>query len=396
MSDTAINKIIQYGTAAARAAFTPSPAAGSQVLYLWYDTDAAPDIYAWDGSAWVQLNAGGGGSVSTTGSPTSGQLAQFSGASSITGINCAITPQGRLTLTTATPWLTANATAQTTVYYTPAVGNCVPVYDGTDWQIVPFTELSQATTDSTKSPAACTTNSNYDLFVWSDGGTLRCTRGPAWSSDTARGTGAGTTELEYVNGILMNKIAITNGPGADRGVYVGTIRTNGSSQVDMIFGGSGAAGGESTILGIWNMYNQKLITLQNFDNTDNWTYTTDTWRIKNNNNANKISFINGWKMNGIEAFNLIAGGNSTVNIAQKNAMGLNSTSAVATACVVAVSRSPNAGGGHSSCSTFRQMAPLGFNYVAPLERSAATGTSTWYGASVSLEYSSLFVLTTMF
>lgn len=65
MSDTALNKIIQYGTAAERAAFTPNPAVGSQVLYIWYDTDSAPDTYVWDGAAWVQINSGGGSGTLT-------------------------------------------------------------------------------------------------------------------------------------------------------------------------------------------------------------------------------------------------------------------------------------------------------------------------------------------
>jgi len=60
MSDTAINQVIQYGTAAARAAYTPNPAVSSQVLYLWYETDNVPDTYAWNGSAWVQINSGAG------------------------------------------------------------------------------------------------------------------------------------------------------------------------------------------------------------------------------------------------------------------------------------------------------------------------------------------------
>jgi hypothetical protein len=66
MSDTSLNKIIQYGTSTDRIAFTPDPAASSQVLYLWYETDNAPDTYAWDGSAWVQINAGGGGGGAVT------------------------------------------------------------------------------------------------------------------------------------------------------------------------------------------------------------------------------------------------------------------------------------------------------------------------------------------
>lgn len=56
MSDTSLNKIIQKGTTADRIAFTPNPAAGSDVLYIWSDTDSEPDTYIWNGSAWVQIN----------------------------------------------------------------------------------------------------------------------------------------------------------------------------------------------------------------------------------------------------------------------------------------------------------------------------------------------------
>jgi hypothetical protein len=61
-----------------------------------------------------------------------------------------------------------------------------------------FTEMSQATTDATKSPAAVANSSVYDIFLMERfSGTLRATRGPAWSSDTSRGTGAGTSEIDF-------------------------------------------------------------------------------------------------------------------------------------------------------------------------------------------------------
>ncbi|HEX7796064.1 MAG TPA: hypothetical protein VF456_17000 [Vicinamibacterales bacterium] len=339
---------------------------------------------------------GGSGTVTTTGSPASGQRSVFSGATSITGVNAASRPQGRVTLTTGVPYLVATVTAAGTIYYTPAEGNIVPIYDGTNWLDTAFTELSQATTDATKSPAACANNSNYDLFVWNDGGTLRCTRGPAWSSDTARGTGAGTTELEFVNGILMNKNAITNGPGADRGTYVGTIRTNGTATVDVIFGGTGAAGGESTIVGIWNMYNRRLASLINFDNTDTWTYTTDTFRVRNNNNNNKIQFVIGWQGDGIDATNLAYASNTTVQVYFVAGVGVNSTTAAATGSATGSARSIGSGQLMSLVGKYAGMAPLGFGYVAPLERAQASGTCTFYGDNGGTEFMSSFFLTTMF
>lgn len=73
MSDTSLNRIIQYGTTAQRVAFVPDPAAGSQVLYIWFDTDNAPDTYIWDGAAWVQINSAVvGGITQLTGDVTAG------------------------------------------------------------------------------------------------------------------------------------------------------------------------------------------------------------------------------------------------------------------------------------------------------------------------------------
>jgi len=39
MSDTSYPTLQHYGTAAQRAAFTPSPAGGTQPIYTWYETD---------------------------------------------------------------------------------------------------------------------------------------------------------------------------------------------------------------------------------------------------------------------------------------------------------------------------------------------------------------------
>ena len=153
---------------------------------------------------------------------------------------------GRLTLTTAVPMPSSDVTGATTVYFTPYKGNVVQLYDGTTWLPYIFAELSQLTTDATKSPAAVAVSSNYDVFVWNDSGTLRATRGPAWSGDKERGNGAGTTELGMLEGRYVNNVAITNGPAAQRGLYVGTIRSNASSQIE---------DSDSNRM-VWNFYNR--------------------------------------------------------------------------------------------------------------------------------------------
>lgn len=371
MSDTAYTVFQHYGTAAQRGAFTPSPPATGQPIYIWYETDTGNTyLYA---TSWTAISAGG--AVGT------------------------VTPMGRLSLTTAVPYLVSTVTAATTIYYTPAIGNQVPIYNGSAFTPTTFAELSQTTTDNTKSPAAVGNNSNYDLFVWNDAGTIRCTRGPAWTSDTGRGTGAGTTQLTRTLGVLLNTVDITNGPAALRGTYVGTVRSNGSAQIDFIVGGAGGAGGEGTILGLWNMYNRQWIVLTNFDNTNSWTYTTATYRLKNeaaSTELNKIKFVIGLQGDGIDALNNQLFSNSTADVLANTGVGLNSITAPATASSTGNGRSSLANATMSTIASYTGMAPLGFNYVAPLERSGASGTQTWYGDNGGNEQVSIFSLRTMF
>lgn len=193
-------------------------------------------------------------------------------------------PQGRGCLVSGQPVVQASVFGGTTVYYTPYVGNSVPLWNGSDFIETTFSEVSQATTDATKSPAACAANSNYDVFGWSDAGTFRATRGPAWTSDTARGTGAGTTELQLVSGWWVNKNAITNGPGAGAGIYLFSIRTNGAGTVDFIYGSAAAGGGES-VIGLWNVYNAVPVATLVQDSNAAHTYNVAAYRAYDNSGS---------------------------------------------------------------------------------------------------------------
>lgn len=430
-----------------------------------------------DGTAW-EIGIGTYTTAGTTLSralveSSTGSLLNLSGAATVAIIIDAnafnriplSVPAGRLTPTTGTPVISTGVTGQTTIYYTPYNGNTVPIPDAAgNWNTRTFTELSQTTTDNTKSPAACGAFACYDMFVWDDAGTLRCTRGPAWTQAqtftvtiaspavfsltshgfyegqplvfsttgalptgltagtvyyvisagltanafevstsvggsavntsgsqsgthtatqnlTVRGTGAGTSQLtRNTNGFYTNTVAITNGPGAGLGVYVGTICTNSSSQVDYIIGGTGAAGGESTFLGVWNMYNRVRTKLVNFDNTNSWNYTSLTYRIKNNNPNNRISFVVGLKEISVNARSSIVVANSTSNIGRSTALAVNSM--VSWALGYSSTGYCNGGGGGEgalSVAMASYMPAIGLSYVCPLESSGATGTCTWYG-----------------
>jgi hypothetical protein len=314
------------------------------------------------------LNSGTSASASTFWRGD-GTWATPSGSGGIS--NATIGPQGRLTLTSATPVMTTSVAAATTVYYTPYAGNLVPVYDGTNMVPTAFAEVSQATTDTTKSPAAVTTNSNYDIFCWIDSGpTNRCTRGPVWTSDTARSAG---TALVLVNGIFLNNASITNGPAASRGTYVGTIRTNGTSTVDYIFGAV-AAGGTAGVFGVWNAYNRVDVKTRVGDSTDAWTYAVaNTWRAANANTTMRVSFVRGLDEDAITADYMALAGAGAATIVYTG-VGLDSTTAFSGTTAFSLSSSAL-----PTPAKYSGIPGLGFHFVSALEANSTATASTFLG-----------------
>jgi hypothetical protein len=148
-------------------------------------------------------------------------------------------------------------------------------------------ELSQLTTDATKSPAAVAANGVYDMFVWNDNGVMRCTRGPVWTSATAR-----AMALARIQGVLVNATAITNGPAQYAGTYVGTISANAGSTVDFILG-TAASGGGAAVLNIWNHYNRHQVITRVTDSATAYTYSTATVRQANGSVGNQITYTIG-------------------------------------------------------------------------------------------------------
>lgn len=200
-----------------------------------------------------------------------------------------VSPAGRLTLVSGVPVPLTNSTAINTIYWTPYLGAQFPFYDGTSWRTTMLSQISALSTDTTKSPAAIGTNKVNDWFIWDDAGTTRLSHGPDWTSDTVRSAG---TVLTMVNGIYMNSVSITNGPAANRGVFVGTTRSSASS-LFLFYYGSNAVGGSDGKFWVWNMYNRVNFGSRVVDDTATWTYAVNTPRMLNNSVQNRISFVTG-------------------------------------------------------------------------------------------------------
>ena len=295
--------IAQIGSSGTLLAFTssvsppPTPHKGD----FWYDlTTGILSAYIDDNNTlqWVAINSGGGGG----------------------GFGLGVEPQGRLTLQSGVSVMVTNQAAKTTLFYTPHSGNQIPIWNGIGFGSNAFTELSVLTTDTTKNPAAIGVNKVNDWFVWNDAGTLRLSHGVDWTNDTTRAAAIGK-----VSGIWVNSTAIANGPGVGAGTFVGTTRSNASSQLDWIYGGSGI-GGVAGFFGVWNCYNRVTVSTAVLELASTWTALADVQRPFNNSVGNRVSAVFGLAEDAVNTF-ACATGYAPSNYGQVG-VGLNTTTII--------------------------------------------------------------------
>lgn len=287
--------------------------------------------------------------------------------------NAGVTPpQGRLTLQSGVPVMTTSQAARTTVYYTPYLGNQVPIYDGAGMAAIMFGELSASTTDTSKSPAAIGASKINDWFVWNDAGTLRLSHGPDWSSATARSAG---TALAMTCGILLNAMAIANGPAALRGSYVGTTLSDASGALNWIAGGS-AAGGSAGVFAVWNAYNRKPFASTIRDSTVSWTYAGG-FRPANNSAAMRVTLVQGLSEDTVTARYVMFHTNGPSSAGHAGIGFDLTTSNAGSGGEIPASASGNV---TASAST---VFGIGAHFVAAIEH--ATNAVTFYGSNGSAE-----------
>lgn len=174
--------------------------------------------------------------------------------------------QGRLSLTSGSPVTTADVTAATTVYWTCGGSTAcqVALYDGANWNIRTFTELSIAV------PA--TTNVVYDVTLQDNGTSTPSLVLLQWTNDTTR-----SIALATQNGVLEPAGNLTKR-------YAGTFRTTGVS---------GQTEDSCAKRYVWNYYNrvQRSLCLQ--ETTGSWTYTSAAWRQARATATNQVDAVFG-------------------------------------------------------------------------------------------------------
>jgi hypothetical protein len=296
------------------------------------------------------------------------------------GISPAVIPLGgRLTFAVGASVMGSNVAGGNTIYYVPHNAGYVPVYDGTSWSLADIgAGISQLTSDATKSPGACAPNMIYDLFVWNDAGVIRLSRGPVWTNAVTRGLA-----LARQNGLSVNAAAITNGPLAARGTWVGTFIADASALATWVRGSNGAAGAGKATLNLWNAYNRVGVNTVVGDTTLSWTYNAATWRPANNQTGNRVGFVLGDSSDDVEFEYVVIATTAAPNIFPWAGVGIDGTAAHSGT----VMPSPTTGDGTTvfglAVGKYCGKLGMGSHFAQALEASTGTSFVTFYGALVA-------------
>lgn len=364
-------------------------------VLIWEEDDLDTGTSA--GSGALPIASGGTGATTASGARAnldvpsnseltelSDQIADFSDSLQ----NVISQPGGRLTLTSGTPVLVSGVTAGTAVYYTPYTSTLIPIYDGTQFNLQTFAELT-LTLASQHSASAI-----FDCFIINDSGTIRIVTGPAWSTATlgsgARGTGGGSTELTRLNGLWVNANAMatarngssTYAVAANQGTFVGSLYMDGTNgQISCL-----PAYGQSRKWGVSNAYNRVPVFLKAGEGAGTWSYVTNTVRAAHGDSTNCLDIFSCLPE---EMYDLqvtaYVGGSTTTNQLMKGQIGIGFNSTTAFSGKTGITNYTN-----STASTIVFNAAiqgrylvggsLGAHRITALESGLGADVATWNGS----------------
>src|SRR3990167_5507288 len=350
-SNTAVT--IGFATAAVTATGTGTIRTTGRVTGLTGLT--AGDVY--------YVSATAGGLTSTP--PTNTQCAGKADSTTSLIVQCGESalgqfrpPQGRCTLTSATPVTTADVTAATTLYYALYGGNQITLYDGSArWVQTSFTELSIAV------PA--TTATVYDVFIDYTAG-VPALEVVAWSSDTARATSLATQNGVYVQTSDTDSL------------YVCSFRTTGVS---------GQTEDSLVKRYVWNYYNRVPRRIYVIDATNSWQYETATWRQAGANAANQLDVVIGVAESQVDITVVAQWDNTNASSVGSTAIGVDSTTVVSGL----INTNYNGAAGTKAINVIRGVytPAIGRHFFVWLENGqGSTATQLWFGDNGSTNFQS--------
>lgn len=294
---------------------------GGEGIFYWNASGSAPDD---SGVTTIVPNGA-----------AAGEWSRLTGGSTVAS-NSSIFPMGRLTLITGTPVMNSDQTAKTNIYYTPYIGSLIPISNGVGFISYPFSQITLALDSNSGHTGYQQSGKLFDIFAFLINGAPVIGTGPAWASSTARGTGAGTTQLTALNGLWTNTVSINlksdatasqTTVGVGQATYLGTMYATANGQTGTAFKPIATAGGANNIIGIWNAYNRIKTSAICRDSTTGWTYGTATFRSMDGSVNNRISIIDGLAQISIKSHVQCTIGSATAGLQIIIGTNLNSTSA---------------------------------------------------------------------
>jgi len=296
-------------------------------------------------------------------------------------------PSGRLSLASGQPVTASDMAAATSIYYVPCLGNLIPICNGTSVAYYYFSQLS-LNLDADVSHLNYHAAGNYDVFIINHNGVLRLATGPIWNAGATpgngrlRGIGSGSTELETIYGLNLNKnsmvarygngISDTVAVPARTATYIGSFRAT----------AAGVATDTMRQRLLFNAYNPTLRPMFRGESVTSWNYSTLTWRQANANALNQLDVLLGLAGTSvdIEVKALVKSSAATVRTVHSG-IGLNlTTNFVAGSCADIIdtdTRRVQTGAKYIGIPS-----SIGFNSFTWLEIGDGNDTQTWYGAGV--------------
>jgi hypothetical protein len=302
-------------------------------------------------------------------------------------------PTGRLTLTSGSPVMTSDVVNASSIFYTPYQGALVPIFDGTNWRMWPFSEQTL-----TLNASHITAGSVYDVYDSIQSGAPTICSSPAWTSTTSRAS----TPIQMQNGIYVNTNAMTgscwNGTTAFTvpalaGTLLGSLYcTTGSTSpacVTMQFKPSPVASGTNNTIGLCNAWSRVAISSIERDSTGSWAAGGTAWEAAHQTGNNRVTFLDCLGTSPIVASTQNSVTSTTTNAFYEIGVDLDSTSATPGQIEHGTTAAVNISLPLSSQESF--LPQFGVHFVQGMELSQTTSGTIWqvgsgsYGVRITLD-----------
>lgn len=277
----------------------------------------------------------------------------------------------RFSLSTGVPVTTSDVTAAGTIYAVPYKGNRIGLYNGTKWNVRSSAQFSLALT--------ATSGSAYDVFIYDNAGVPTLELSAAWNSTTTRfASGSYATLLPMQDGI---KVKSTDGTAVDATRrYFGSFYANGTNTTE-----------DSVANRYVDPYDYPVTRpMRRLETTASWTNTGTTIRQANAAAANQLNFFIGVSEEAVSARVISTFSHNSGSHGAQIFIGLNSTTAAA---ADSLSSGVMAGAtvtlALNASASYVGFPGIGKHYLAWLETSTSSGTTTFVGAGTAPNLSSL-------